>query len=145
MGYGLKQIVVNQKERVGAWVAQRIGRESSWGSFEAIGLELDGDLVAGMVVESYVKDSRCCVHLAGDGKKWLNREYLNFCCRYMFDQLNCKVVIGLVDADNEQAMKFDLHFGFTEQTRIKDGAGDCDLVVLTLRRDDCRWLNIKVR
>ncbi len=141
----MKKIITQEKERVGAWVAGRIGRESSWGSFQAIGLENDGVLVAGMVVESYVKHSRCCVHLAGDGKKWLNREYLNFCCKYLFDQLQCKVVIGLVDADNTAALQFDTHFGFREQTRIPNGAGDCDLVVLTLRREDCRWLNIKVR
>lgn len=141
----MKSIVADQKERVGAWVAKRIGRNAPWGAYEAIGLECDGELIAGMVVESYVKKARCCVHLAGDGKRWLNREYLNFCCRYMFDQLGCNVVIGLVNADNEAALTFDKHFGFKECTRIADGAGDCDLVVLTLRREDCRWLDMKVR
>jgi hypothetical protein len=54
-------------------------------------------------------------------------------------------VIGLVNADNHAALTFDRHFGFVENTRIPDGAGECDLVVLTLRREDCRWLDLKVR
>ena len=141
----MKRIIHDNKQRVGHWVAQAVGRDSDWGSFESIGLEEDGILIAGMVVESYVKNARCCVHLAGTGKRWLNREYLKFCCKYMFDQLNCKVVVGLVDADNEAALSFDKHFGFKELTRIPDGAGDCDLVVLTLTREDCRWLKLKVR
>lgn len=138
----MKTIIPNQKDRVGAWVAGRIRRDAPWGVFEAIGLEENGELVAGMVVTDYVKNARCSVHLAGDGRRWLNREYLGFCCRYMFDQLGCKVVIGLVDADNEQALKFDRHFGFTDLVRVKDGAGDCDLIVLELRREHCRWLRL---
>jgi RimJ/RimL family protein N-acetyltransferase len=139
----MKQLVTNQKGRVGDWVAKQVNRQSSWGaqdSFQAIGLEENGELIAGMVVEGYVKNARCVVHLAGVGKRWLNREYLFSCCDYMFNQMGCKVVIGLVDVDNEKAMKFDIHFGFVEVARIKDGAGDCDLVILELRKENCRWL-----
>lgn len=139
----MKKIVVKEKERVGAWVAERVGRNAPWGAFEAIGLEDDGVLIAGMVVESYVRNARCCVHLAGEGRRWLNREYLQFCCRYMFDQLKCRVVLGLVNADNEDALRFDRHFGFRDLCVVKDGAGDCDLIVLELRREWCRWLDIR--
>ena len=136
----MKRIVVGQKERVGEWVAKRIEREAAWGAFEAIGLEKDGVLIAGMVVEGYVKAARCCVHLAGIGKHWLNREYIRVCMDYVFHQLECKVMLGLVDADNAAALAFDRHFGFKEVCVIKDGAGDCDLIVLEMRREDCRWL-----
>lgn len=143
----MKNVVIGQKERVGAWVAEKVGRRAnSWGEFEAIGLsDDDGRLIAGMVVEGYVKDARCLVHLAGEGKRWLNREYLGICCRYMFDQLRCKVVIGLVDADNEAALRFDKHFGFSEVGRVPYGGGDCDLVILAMTRDQCRWLEVKAR
>ena len=136
----MKQLVTNQKERVGAWVAKQVNRQSSWGPFQAVGLEESGELIAGMVVEGYVKNARCVVHLAGKGKRWLNREYLFSCCDYMFNQMGCKVAIGLVDADNEKSMKFGTHLGSVEAARIKDGAGDCDLVILELRKENCRWL-----
>lgn len=138
-----KSVVVGQKERVGAWVAERVRARSGWANYEAIGLELDGELVAGVVFDSYVEGARCCMHVAGEGRTWLNREYLWFCFHYAFEQMGCKVVVGLVNADNEDALRFDRHLGFEEVARIPDGAGDCDLVVLAMQRKKCRWLNMK--
>ena len=134
-----KKIIVGHKERVAAFVAGMIGQEVDWGSYEAIGLEQNGVLIAGMVVNGYVRDARCCMHLAGQGKRWINREFIRVCMDYAFGKLNCKVLVGLVDADNEQALAFDRHFGFKDLCVLKDGAGDCDLIVLQMRRDECRW------
>lgn len=137
-----KSVVVGQKTRVGAWVAERVGQNGEWSNYEAIGLEDDGRLVAGVVLDAYVAQARCTMHVAGEGH-WLNREFLWFCFHYAFEQMGCKVVIGLVRADNAPALRFDLHLGFEEVARIPNGSGDCDLVVLAMQRDGCRWLNIK--
>jgi RimJ/RimL family protein N-acetyltransferase len=139
----MKRIVPNERDRVGAWVAERVGRRAPWGEYQAIGLEEGGKLIAGVVIDGYVDGARCSMHVAGEGRKWLNREYLWFCFHYVFEQLRCKVVIGLVDADNEAALRFDQHLGFVEVCRIAEGAGDCDLVVLEMRRQGCRWLKLK--
>lgn len=136
-----KTIVMDHDDRVTRWVAERVGQNGQWGSHQAIGLEEDGQLVAGMVVESYVKDTRCCVHLAGTGKRWLNRDFLWFGFHYMFDQLRCKVVVGLVNSGNADALRFDRHIGWVEACRIQDGAKDGDLVVMTMHREQCKWLN----
>lgn len=137
-----KTIIVGQKERVGAWVAARVGQAGQWANFEAIGLEQSGELVAGVVFDSYVAGARCSMHVAGERGTWLNRGFLQACFRYAFDKMGCRVVIGLVNADNPQALRFDLHLGFKEIARIPNGSGDCDLVVLAMQRDACRWLNI---
>lgn len=139
----MKKIITNQNDRVGLWVSRRVGRKAPWVEFQAVGLEQDGKLIAGMVMDCYVKDARCSMHVAGDGKQWLNREFLWFCFHYVFDQLGCKVVLGMVNADNEDALKFDRHLGFRNLCVIKDGAGECDLIVLQMRREWCRWLNIR--
>lgn len=138
-----KVIVTGQKERVGAWVAARVGQDGEWSNWEAIGLEVNGDLIAGVVFDSYVPGARCCMHVAGIGRNWLNRAFLWTCFDYAFVQMGCQVVIGLVNADNQDALRFDLHIGFEEVTRIPNGAGDCDLVVLAMQRKTCRWLNMK--
>lgn len=138
-----KTIVVGQRERVGAWVAERVGQSGQWANYEAIGLECDGRLIAGVVLDGFVANARCCMHVAGDGGAWLNREFLWFCFHYAFEQAGCKVVIGLVRSDNEQALRFDLHLGFVEAARIPNGSGDCDLVVLAMQREQCRWLGMK--
>lgn len=138
-----KAIVTGEKERVGAWVAQRVGQSGQWANFEAIGLEQGGKLVAGVVFDSYVAGARCCMHVAGEGGTWLNREYLRVCFDYAFQQMGCQVVIGLVSANNQPALRFDEHLGFQEVARIPNGSGDCDLVVLAMQRKMCRWLNMK--
>lgn len=138
-----KSVIVGQKDRVGAWVAERVRARSGWANYEAIGLEKDGELVAGVVFDSYVEGARCCMHVAGEGRTWLNREFLWFCFQYAFVQMGCKVVVGLVNSDNDDALRFDRHLGFEEVARIPDGAGDCDLVVLAMQRKKCRWLNMK--
>ena len=140
-----KAIVANDRDRVGAWVAARVGQNGAWSNYQAIGLEESGDLVAGVVFDGYVRDARCTMHVAGEGGKWLNREFLWFCFHYAFEQLRCQVVVGLVRADNEAALRFDRHLGFVEACRIARGCGDCDLVVLTMAREQCRWLALKRR
>lgn len=138
-----KHIILGQNERVGAWVAARVGRRAPWDNYETIGLAEHGEFIAGVVIDSYVPFARCCMHVAGEGKRWLTRDFLWACFHYVFEQLRCKVVVGLVDADNTAALRFDRHLGFVETCRIKDGAGHCDLVVLTMAREDCRWLNLR--
>lgn len=138
-----KSVVVGQKERVGAWVAERVGQNGAWSNYEALGLERDGCLVAGVVLDSYVSGARCCMHVAAEGRDWLNREFLWLCFHYAFEQLGCNVVIGLVRSDNEAALRFDTHLGFEEVARIPGGSGDCDLVILAMQRKTCRWLTLK--
>lgn len=138
-----KVVITGQRERVGAWVAQRIKRSAPWGAFEAIGLESDGELIAGVVFDSYVKGARCSMHCAGTGRTWLNREFLFACFDYAFRRLDCKVIVNPVDADNTDSLRFTKHIGFDEVARIPEGSGDCDLVVFAMQRRTCRWLNMK--
>ena len=83
------------------------------------------------------------MHCAGEGRRWLNREFLFACFDYVFRQLDCKVIVNPVDADNEASMRFTEHIGFTEVCRIPEGSGDCDLVIFAMPRKTCRWLNMK--
>ena len=141
----MKRLVVGQKDRVGEWVASRVGQNAPWGAFEAIGLEQDGELIAGIVLSGYVKDARASMHCAGEGKRWLNREFLFACFDYAFRQMGCKVLVNPVNADNADSIRFTKHIGFTEVCRIPDGAGDCDLVIFIMPRADCRWLHKEIR
>lgn len=138
-----KRIILDEKERVGEWVSSRTNRHAPWANYEAIGIEKDGELIAGTVFDGYVENARCSMHIATAGPGSITRTYTWMCFDYVFNQLNCEVAIGLVDADNEAALAFDKRLGFQELVRIPNGAGQCDLVVLTMPRKTCRWLNIK--
>jgi RimJ/RimL family protein N-acetyltransferase len=131
-------IVTDQNERVGEWVASRIPN-SQWHQYQAIGLEKNGELVAGVVIEAYVENARCSIHCAGDGKRWLNREFLFVVFDYVFRQLNCQVVINTVDSDNEDSARFTAHLGFKQACTIPNGSGNSDLLIFTMDKDSCKW------
>lgn len=137
MVQSMKRIVVNQKERVGRWVAEKIGKNSAWGAYEAIGIEEGGELVGGVVVDGYTKGVRCSIHCAGEGKRWINREFIRVVFDYVFRQLGCQCVVNPVDISNTDSIRFTSHIGFREVVRIPEA----ELVVFSMPRAECRWLS----
>lgn len=132
-------IITGQNERVGDFVADRIGN-SKWVDYQAIGIEKDGKIIAGVVIDGYVPHARCSIHCAGDGKRWLTREFLSIVFDYVFRQIDCKVIVNTVNSSNKDSMRFTSHLGFKERTRIAGGYVDGDLVIFTLNKEDCRWI-----
>lgn len=136
----MRTIVTLQKERVGAWVADRIGCGREWRDYEAMGVERDGELVGGVVFDDYVENARCSIHCAGVGKKWLSKEFLFAVFEYVFRQLKCNVAVSPVNSENAACCKFISHLGFEEKCRIEGGSPAGDLIVFTMRREHCRWI-----
>ena len=133
----MRRIITGQDQRVGPWVSKRIGGTYN-GEGRTIGLEEDGELIAGVMVDAW-NGASACMHVAGDGN-WLNREFLFACFDYVFNQLGLNVVIGVVPGDNDKALRFDKHLGFREVARIPEGHPRGDLVILTMRKEECRFL-----
>ena len=134
----MKVIIANDKERVGPWVCERAGGKWAGNISEAIGLEQDGELIAGAIFDGYNGVSMT-VHLAGEGN-WLNREYMRVCFDYAFNQCKINKLIGIVGSGNKQALKFDRHIGFVDEYVIKDAHPDGDLVILSMTKAQCRYL-----
>lgn len=81
------------------------------------------------------------MHVASDGSKnWMTKSYLQICFDYPFNQLKLNKIIGVVDSMNTQALKFDKHLGFVEEAVIKDAGPKGDLHILTMTRQQCRFL-----
>lgn len=99
----------------------------------------DGALIAGVLFDNFTGRS-VQMHVAGTGKRWLTREFLNFCFRYPFEQLKVNKVVGLVDSTNAAALRFDLHLGFQQEAVIKDAGKVGDTIILTMTREQCRFL-----
>lgn len=65
---------------------------------------------------------------------------------YLFNFAGKEIALGLLPSHSTAALRFDLHIGFREVHRIKDGwaPGD-DMVLLEMRKDECRWLRNSLR
>jgi RimJ/RimL family protein N-acetyltransferase len=139
----MRQIILNQKERVAQFLIEQNAYKGQAVQYEAIGVEENGNLIAGVVYENYEKNARISLHCAGIGKRWLSRQFLWMVFDYPFNQLNVNVIVNTVSSDNKDSIKFTEHCGFKEQTRIIGGASDGDLIIYTLYKKDCKWIGLK--
>jgi RimJ/RimL family protein N-acetyltransferase len=140
----MKRIIWDQPERVTQFVAERA---SDIGKFEhctAIGLEHDGELVAGVVYEYHTGPS-VFAHVASEGPlNWLTPAGLAAVFRYPFIQLGCNRITGFVRADNAAAKRFDEHLGFRREGVMRQACRDgCDLIVYGMLKSECRFLEGK--
>lgn len=134
--------ITTDSERVNAFVAERMGI-SGWSNAVGIGLEEDGQLIAGVTFD-YYNGASICMHVAAvEGRRWMTREYLWFCFHYPFEQLGVKRITGLVPETNMDARRFDEHLGFKLETRLQDAAPDGDVLVYAMFKEDCRFLRMK--
>lgn len=133
------RIVDQEHERVGLWIGEKNGFKWREGD-KCIGLEKDGQLIAGVMYEGW-NGASIHAHIAIQGR--INREFLWYIFYYPFVQAGVNVIIGLVSEDNKKAQAFDEHLGFTLHSRLPKGHPSGDLLIYTMTKDQCKWLNIK--
>ena len=125
-------LVFDEKERIGDWVAERVGQLSSWGGFYAMGAERNGELVSGVVFNNFT-DSSATVHLAVSKPSKILSELLDHAFMYAFRTCSLRRLTGLVEVQNEKSLKIIKHLGFVEESVMRQaGTGGQDIVVLVL-------------
>lgn len=132
------RIVTRENDYVGPWIEEHGGGHYK-ASAQCIGLEKNGKLVAGVLYGGH-NGASIYMHVAASGTNWLTRDFLWVCFDYPFVQLECKVIIGLVAEKNLKARKFDEHLGFKLTSRIPEGHPEGNLLIYTMRKQDCRFL-----
>ncbi len=126
------------QELLARWLCERIGYMPT-PHIRCIGNVSKEGKILGVVGFDGWNGASCQMHVAGEGN-WVSRELIRATFDYAFNVAGLKVVLGLVPSSNDKALRFDRHVGFSEVARIKGGHPDGDLVVLQLRREDCRFL-----
>lgn len=102
----------------------------------------EGKLLGGVIYTD--KTSNCIfMHQASFSPVWLTGDMLWVLFHYPFVQLGVDVVAGTIPSTDEALYRLNLKYGFTEEARIKNAYKDGDLVIMTMRKEQCRWLNRK--
>jgi RimJ/RimL family protein N-acetyltransferase len=138
----MREIVFDQKKRVKNFLARKDVIPESLEIYEAIGIEQDGIIVAGVVYDNFDGD-RCFMHCASDAHYWLTKDFLWYVFDYPFNQLGMEVIVVFVSSNNEKALKMNKHLGFKEECRIKHGFKDGDMVILSMYKNECKYLRNK--
>jgi len=129
-----------QGDAIGHWVAERVqGKYFAAGS-QAIGLERNGEIIAGVIYENWNKTSIVC-HIAIE--KQITKKYLKAIFHYPFEFCKVKKIIVPVCSTHAKSLKLVIKMGFVEEARVKDATPDGDIIFLTLAREKCRFLGVK--
>lgn len=138
-------MIVTSKDEASRWALYRFLRERDVAlpqseDFHAIGEVRNGELIAS-VGYSHFCGRTCAMLVASEGTNWITRDLLWASFDYPFNQCDMVQIFASVARNNPKALKLDLHLGFEILTTVKDGkAPGVDLDVLTMKRENCRWL-----
>jgi len=136
----MKTTIYGRDLEVRKWVAVRVGEEDFEGGV-AIGLEEDGEIIAGVVYTHFTQASITAHIAAAPGKRWMNKEFLRRIFAYPFVQLKCNRITGLVRVDNLDAQRFDEHLGFKREGLLRQACTDgTDMILYGMLRSECRFL-----
>jgi RimJ/RimL family protein N-acetyltransferase len=139
----VKRIVWFEQERVMRYVAARVDAET-FKDYAAIGLEQDGELIAGVVFDGKT-GANIAMHVASNGTRhWMTPAYMAACFRYAFVHEKCNRITGLVRADNVDAQRFDEHLGFKREGQLRAACTDgTDLIIYGMLKEECRYIEGK--
>ena len=100
------RLVIDDKARIGSWVAQQVGHTASWGSFYSMGIEQDGEIISGVVVHDFNGVNAVC-HIAvkKTGKSLF--KLLRATADYAFRQCKLKRLTGMVPASKPDVLAFE--------------------------------------
>jgi RimJ/RimL family protein N-acetyltransferase len=135
----MAELVFDQKERIGAWVAQQVGQTSSWGGFYAMGITQGDEVIGGVVFNNFNGANATC-HIAISKYTRLTPDLIAHACKYAFNHCGLKRLTGMVPSNEPKILAFDKHLGFEEEFVMKDGAPGADMHILVMWPDKCRWL-----
>lgn len=136
----MTQRIIANAARVYEYVSSKTDVQL-YAGIKGIGLERDGELIAGVLYEGY-NGKNVWMHVAAEpGGRWLTREFLRVCFAYPFIQLGCDRVSGAVENSNTAAKRFDEHLGFRPEAVLRGAAQDGgDVTLYVMWKDECRYV-----
>lgn len=129
-------------EVLGPWAWKLMG-SGTWHSAGKSGLgDVDdkGVPVWAIIYDNYEPGGSIHIHIAIDNPKYVSRRAIMDVFEYPFSQLGVKKVLGIVNSNNYAALSFDLRLGFHVETVISDAYDMGDMYILSMTREQCRWL-----
>ena len=139
------KLIYGQDEFIKKWVSEKIGFPD-FGQSVAIGIELDGALIAGVVYHNYIespsgKPIMCEASMAAIDKRWANRYTLKQIFSYPFIDLGVERLQVSTPVESKGVRIINEKLGFTyEGTGRKAHFLGGDVDVLSMLKHECKWI-----
>jgi hypothetical protein len=99
----------------------------------------DGRLLGGVIFTGYQVASMG-LHAASWDPHWFDRDMLWITFHYPFVQLGVSKIFVTIPMSNRKSISFCSKLGFVEEARLAEAFPDCDLSIMSMRKEHCRWL-----
>lgn len=103
-----------------------------------------GRFLGGFIFTGYT-GSMVMTHMAGVGGHWCSPELMWVIFDYCFEQLGVKKVLCTVGSNNTKSLEQVQRAGFRHEYTIEDGIPDGSLIMFSMLRENCKWLNLRSR
>jgi RimJ/RimL family protein N-acetyltransferase len=134
------RLIYDERERLLAWSAEKIGIGAFRSDAQAIGLARDDAVVAVVVFDTFSSHD-CFMHVASDGGgHWLTREFLKRAFVYPFVQCGLPRVSSPIAESNTKALAFNLHLGFAREGYHPDACSTGAVITTGLLRKNCIYI-----
>lgn len=139
----MKSVVWNSATQdIEKFVKDRIGIDGyHFGNHTDIGLEEDGELIAGVVYSEFNGRNIFASIAAIPGRRWMTRKFLGVMFRYPFMQCKVDRVTLWIESSNMDSQRFAEHLGFEKEATLKGAARDGeDILIYVMFKEDCRFM-----
>ena len=130
---------------LGPWAWQQMG-EGLWfpeGKSAMGHITSKDEVLWAVVYDHYEEGGSIQMHIAISDPKVVTRRAICAVFEYPFNQLDVKKVIGVVNSENIKALTFDVRLGFLVEAIITDAYDVGDMYILSMTREQCRWIRGK--
>ena len=134
----MRQIVTENQSYLREWLSE-VGKYDYSQNTACIGQEKDGKLIAVVGYNSFLPNS-CQMHIASTDVLWPTKDFLFAVFDYPFNKLKVKVIIAPICKGNVKPLNMCRKLGFEQVADIPYGHPDGDLIVVAMKRNQCKWL-----
>ena len=128
---------ITSDHSAGHWTAKKVDGGYFQKRSQSIGLKKDGEFVAGVIYENWHGKSITC-HIAVTGR--MIPAYLFAIFDYPFNVCKVGKIIVPVSSANLTSIRFVEKMGFQEEARINNAMPDGDMVIFTMPKERCKYL-----
>ena len=133
-------MLVLDKSIVGPWIAGQTKMIWKPEGAQTVGLERDGEIVAGVWYEDWNPQS-VVTHIAIAGT--ITKRFLHVIFDYPYTQLGVQKIIAPVLEDNSESIRLVTKMGFKEEARLKNIHPLGDMLFFVMNKTDCKYLGAR--
>ena len=119
------------------WIVNRGECFAPGSGVTGLGWVQNGKIVAGVMYEEFTEAS---IHATIVAEVPMVKGFVHKIFDYPFNQLGVDKVIVQANTSNAESVALAKRLGFTEEGMIKGAYLDGDRIILTMTKDECKWL-----